>query len=192
MSERDELHQLREANPQPVTLLSSSIEARLRARIEEKIMNDTTQTKPFWDKWQAAVAGVVLAGAAAFAFISLAQQLPTPSGPSVPLGNAMAMCADMESVGGLAAREFAFDGTVTAIDGDQATFTINESFGGVDSNEVTLEAAGLVENSEALLGGPGLEIGGRYLVAGDENFAWSCGFTQTYSEATAAEWRAER
>jgi hypothetical protein len=33
-------------------------------------------------------------------------------------------------------------------------------------------------------------VGDRYLVSGDDDIAWSCGYTQVYDEATAAEWAA--
>jgi hypothetical protein len=42
----------------------------------------------------------------------------------------------------------------------------------------------------ALEGGPLLIVGDRYLVSGDGNIAWSCGYTQVYDAATAAEWAA--
>ena len=40
------------------------------------------------------------------------------------------------------------------------------------------------------VGGPSLVVGHRYLVAGDDHFAWACGFTQAYDAAVAAQWSA--
>jgi hypothetical protein len=34
-----------------------------------------------------------------------------------------------------------------------------------------------------------LAPGTRLLVSGDGGFAWSCGFTQPYDDATASQWR---
>jgi hypothetical protein len=93
----------------------------------------------------------------------------------------------MASMGGLQARDFAFGGTVTAIEGDQVTFSIDESFIGPD-DQVTLSAPELTGETAIMLGSPALEIGSRYLVAGDNNTVWTCGFTQTYSTELAADW----
>jgi len=83
-------------------------------------------------------------------------------------------------------RDFAFDGTVTAVDGDRVTFTVNSSFIGDASGSVTLTAPDTSQT--ALEGGIPLEQGGRYLVSGDDGIVWGCGFTQAYSDAAAAEW----
>jgi hypothetical protein len=45
-------------------------------------------------------------------------------------------------------------------------------------------------NVVALEGGPQLVVGSRYLISGDETFAWSCGYSVVYDEATAATWAA--
>jgi hypothetical protein len=93
----------------------------------------------------------------------------------------------------LQARDFAFDGTVTAISGNQATFTVNDGFWGVDDGaSVTLVADLMIGDQDvvALEGGPMLVVGDRYLVSGDENVAWSCGYTLVYDEVTAATWAA--
>ena len=71
-------------------------------------------------------------------------------------GGAAGICLAY-SVEELANRDFAFDGTLTALDGDQATFTVNESFIGDESGSVTLTAPDFSQTS--------LE-GGVELVAG--------------------------
>jgi hypothetical protein len=57
---------------------------------------------------------------------------------------------------------------------------------------VTLTAGiGMLEESGvALDGGPLLVIGERYLISGDQPFAWTCGYSVVYDPATAAEWAA--
>ncbi len=79
-------------------------------------------------------------------------------------------------------------GKVTAIAGDQVTFDVIETFVGEVSDEVTLTASGMTGTSVTSAGGPNLSVGERYLVAGDGEFAWACGFTQPYDDAIAAEW----
>ena len=101
-------------------------------------------------------------------------------------GGAAGICLAY-SVEELANRDFAFDGTVTAIDGDQATFTVNESFIGDMSGSVTLTAPVSSEDI-SFEGGTELVQGERYLVSGDDGIVWGCGFTQPYSETLAAEW----
>ena len=86
-------------------------------------------------------------------------------------------------------RDFAFDGTVTAVDGDQATFTVNESFTGDLSGSVTLTAPVSSEDI-SFEGGTELVQGERYLVSGDDGIVWGCGFTQPYSDSLATEWAA--
>ena len=101
----------------------------------------------------------------------------------------MGMCLAF-SMEELRARDFAFDGTVTAINGTQATFAVNDGLWGVaDGTSITLAADLMVGEPEvvALEGGPVLVVGERYLITGDETFAWSCGWSRVYDEATAAE-----
>ena len=75
------------------------------------------------------------------------------------------------------------------LDGNQVTFAVNHWFreGRHGGATVTVTADGMTSES-GLLGGPGLVVGGRYLVTGEDEFAWSCGFTQYWNESTAADW----
>jgi hypothetical protein len=80
-----------------------------------------------------------------------------------------------------------FDGTVTAIEGDQVTFEIVTGWKGVDGS-VTLTAPG---TSVALTGPmPDFEVGGRYLVTAAGGNVNGCGYTLAYDAATAATWAA--
>lgn len=106
-------------------------------------------------------------------------------------GGGMALCIEMYDLTTLGGRQTAFDGTVKAVDGDKVTFTVNEAYRGVQGAEVTLEGAGTIGGMTSVGGdaNTSLEPGTRLLVAGDDGFAWSCGFTQPYDPAVAAEWK---
>jgi hypothetical protein len=138
-------------------------------------------------QWTIAASGVALAGVLVAALALGGTAAPPPQTGNG--GGATGMCIQF-SPEELAARDFAFDGTVTAVNGDQATFTINTAFWGVSGSEVTLTAGiGMIEESGvALDGGPLLVIGERYLISGDDTFAWTCGYSVVYDEATAAQW----
>jgi hypothetical protein len=83
--------------------------------------------------------------------------------------------------------DIVFDGTVTAVDGDQVTFDVNEAWKGVDGN-VTLTAPDV---DVALVGPmPEFEVGGRYLVTAAGSTINACGYTLDYDAATAAAWAA--
>lgn len=127
----------------------------------------------------------------------------------VPLASA-AMCVESYDLDTLANRDVAFDGTVTSLDGDQVTFSVHKWFTDGSGNETTLNSNGLGGGATApldgsvdettldsndltsggitSLGGPGLEEGQRYLVAGSGEFVWACGFTMTYDTAIANQW----
>jgi len=108
--------------------------------------------------------------------------------PPASGGPVSASCVELYSLPTLAKRSWAFDGTVSAISGDQATFTVNTWFRGGSSNSVSLTATGMTGASITSAGGPTLVVGQRFLVAGEETFAWPCGFTQPYDAAVAAQW----
>jgi hypothetical protein len=92
------------------------------------------------------------------------------------------------SLGTLPNRDFAFDGTVTATSGENVTFAVNQRFGGSGPATVTLKAPGMAGTAITSAGGPNLTVGERFLVAGDDDFVWGCGFTQTYDPAVASQW----
>lgn len=110
------------------------------------------------------------------------------------------MCAFVYSLDTLADREMAFDGTLREIvpgeeptdtsDGTPARgrFEVHRWFTGGSGAEVTVIADGLgigaVTPGESLTG----DVGDRMLVAGDENNAWGCGFTQPYDARVAEDW----
>jgi hypothetical protein len=137
----------------------------------------------------------VLVGGITFALTNANQPEVLPvAGPddagSEPISpdGGMAMCIEMYSLETLPNREFAFDGTVTAIEGDDITFAVEEAFAGDVGRDITLQGATglsaiIVDNPTAVA------VSDRLLVSGDDGFVWGCGFTQPYDAATADAWR---
>ncbi len=69
--------------------------------------------------------------------------------------------------------ELAFRGTVTAVDGDQATLAVDTWYLGGPADEVSV--TGPAEGDTARLGGVPLEDGGTYLVSASDGIVRSCG-----------------
>lgn len=185
----DPLDQLRSADPVHSSPAPSDSKARVWARIEEVTMEDTRQGSRRTAVWGGVLAAAAVAGVAAFALLLNPGGGADPS-PTDGAGPGIGSCVETYSLDTLGNREFAFDGTVTAIDGDTATFEVNEVFvGGLAAGEsVTLNAGVMTGTAITSAGGENLAVGERYLVAGDDEFAWACGFTQPYDDAVAAEW----
>ena len=80
--------------------------------------------------------------------------------------------------------------TVTAIRGDEVTFSVRTRYRGPAIADPTLVATGMTGTSITPGGGPTLTVGKRYLVAGEDRFVWGCGYTQPYDPAVAADWAA--
>ena len=110
--------------------------------------------------------------------------------PGGSIGTGSAACVEQYSPTTLANRSFAFDGSVSAIDGEQVTFTIGTAYRGAAGGTITLDAPGMTGTAITSAGGPNLAVGERYLVAGDDHFVWACGYTQPYDAAVGAEWAA--
>lgn len=189
--EPDPLDALRDENPVDVDRLSSASLARIRARVREDVMTEhATRPRRLRPAGIAALAGAAVVGAVALAF-AFRGGAAIPSGqPGSSIGTGSAMCVEQYSPATLANRTFAFDGTVSDVEGDRVTFTVNDAYRGADDPQVTLDAPGMTGTSITSAGGPSLQIGERYLVAGDDHFVWACGFTQPYDAAVADEWAA--
>lgn len=185
--EPDPLEALRAANPVSDVSLPPASLARIRARVyEEPLTISHTRT---WGWTPLRRAGIGLGAVAALALVlfvgSGAGAGLHPGGTSGPLS---AMCVEQYDLASLLNRTFAFDGTVTAIEGDTVTFAVNAAYRGVSGGSVTLDAPGMTGTAVTSAGGPRLGVGGRFLVAGDATFAWACGFTQPYDAGVAAAW----
>lgn len=182
----DPLDELRRANPATQRRSPPDSKARVWARIQEVIVESNSK-RPV-GRGTALALGLGSVAAAGIAALALALNPGGTPAPSGGPGPAIGSCVETYSANTLANRDFAFDGTVTAIDGDQVTFAVNERFAGSASDQVSLTATGMTGTSVTSAGGPTLSVGERYLVAGDDTFAWACGFTQAYDPAVAAEW----
>ena len=108
--------------------------------------------------------------------------------PEGSIGTGSASCVEPYSTTAITHRTFAFDGTVSAINGEQVTFTVGIAYRGAAGPTITLDAPGMTGTTITSAGGPNLAVGERYLVAGDDHFVWACGYTQPYDAAVAAEW----
>lgn len=187
-TEQDPLDALRAADPIDVELLSSASLARIRARVREDVMNTPAPRRVSWRPRLIGLAGVAAAAAVALALTFGGRGQAPVTGPGGSIAPGAATCVEPYTKAALANRAFAFDGTVSAIDGERVTFSIGRSFKGASGATITLDAQGMTGTTITSAGGPTLAVGGRFLVAGDDRFAWGCGYTQPYDDAVAAEW----
>ena len=197
---RDPIDRLHAADPVRADDVPDASLARVSARIQEHIVTDIQHTstaapnrRPF-----ALLGGLAVAGALALA-IAFGSNLgapapgggpiaanPTPSENPAAGGGGMASCL-MYDPATLPTFDIVFDGTVTAVDGDQVTFDVNEGWKGADGS-ITLTAP---DTSVALLGEmPDFQVGGRYLVTAAGSNINACGYTLDYDADTAAAWAA--
>ena len=175
--------------------------ARVSARVQEHIVTDTRRSPilPPTRGPLVVIGGLALAGAVALA-VALGYNLgtpapagggpvavnPTPTPDPAAGGGGMASCL-MYDPATLPTFDIVFDGTVTAVDGDQVTFDVNTGWKGADDS-ITLTAP---DTDIALLGPmPDFKVGGRYLVTAAGPNINSCGYTLDYDAATAADWAA--
>lgn len=213
----DPLDELRRSDPAPLQDVPAASLARVRARTQEVIKMEQQRQRAPWRLAagvSAAVAALALVAivalpgnrsgtqptASAVAVVAtspsrLATAQPKPSAvpagsPTAPAGGGggLASCVEQYSIDTLKKRQFAFDGTVASIAGDEVTFGVNKSYKGNTGDRVTLTATGMTGTTITSAGGPTLAVGKRYLVAGEDHFAWGCGFTQDYDAGVAASW----
>lgn len=187
--EPDPLDELLAADPVDADRLSSASLARIRAR-KEDVMTTPTRRLPWGTRTLGLGAGVAAVAAIALV-VALGGRGSAPGiTPGGSVGTGSAACVEQYSPTTLANRSFAFDGTVSAIDGEQVTFTVGTAYRGAAGGTITLDAPGMTGTAITSAGGPNLAVGERYLVAGDDQFVWACGYTQPYDAAVAAEWAA--
>ena len=206
---RDPIDRLRAADPVQADDVPDASLARVSARVQEHIVNDTRRTPilPPTRGPLAVIGGLALAGAVALA-IAFGSGLGTPAPSGGPVAVVPTPSADPSTdptidpiAGGgggaascirydpaiLSSFDIAFDGTVTAIKGDQVTFDVQTAWKGADGS-ITLTAP---ESNIAITGpAPEFAIGGRYLVSAAGSTINSCGYTLDYDAATAAAWAA--
>jgi hypothetical protein len=195
----DPIDRLRAADPVRAEDVPDASLARVSARIQEHIMTDVRRNPSAPRRGPLAlIGGLAAAGALALAVVfgsgfgapapsagPIAAN-PTPTENPAAGGGGMAMCLAYDPAN-LPTMEIVFDGTVTAVDGDQVTFDVNEGWKGAKGS-ITLTDP---DTSVALLGAvPDFEVGGRYLVTASGSDINACGYTLDYDAETAAEWGA--
>lgn len=124
----------------------------------------------------AAVTVLVLAVGAGLAFLG-GDGAPVASAPlelTAGGGDTMMSCIafspeELEKV-----AEIAFEGTVTSVEGDTVTLTVDSWFRGGDATEVVLNAP---QGLEALIGAIPLEVGNQYLITAQGGNVNYCGFS---------------
>ena len=196
---RDPIDRLRAADPFPADDVPDASLARVSARVQEHIVTDQRRTPilPPTRGPLAVIGGLAIAGAVALA-IAFGSGLGTPAPTGGPVaanptpsenpaaGGGMASCL-MYDPANLPTFDKVFDGTVTAVEGDQVTFDVNTGWKGAEGS-VTLTAPNV---DIALVGPmPEFKVGSRYLVTAAGSTINACGYTLDYDAATAAAWAA--
>ena len=195
----DPIDRLRAADPMRADEVPDASLARVSARIQEHVMTDIQHTSTSAQSRRPVVlfGGLALAGAFALAIAfgsgfgvqapaGPVAANPTPSSDPGSGGGGMASCIVYDPAI-LPTFDIVFDGTVTAVNGDQVTFDVNEGWKGADGS-ITLTAP----MAEIALTGPmpDFAVGGRYLVTAAGSNINSCGYTLDYDASTAADWAA--
>ena len=140
--------------------------------------------------WALGAAAAAIAIVAAGAFVVAGNDDDSndqvASGPPLELDlapqDAMAMCLAFDTAI-LADAPVAFEGTVSAVDGDVVTLDVDRWFTGGDAAQVTLHAP---QGMEALIDGIAFEVGGQYLISATDGAVNYCG----YSSVSTPEMRA--
>ncbi len=212
----DPLDRLRVADPMRADDVPSASLARVSARIQEHIMaDDRTRTATRRSPRTIVLGGAVAAAGALVLAVALGlgggskapgpvavvpSSNPTvapsvapsqhPSGaPSVGPktgGGGVASCIRYDP-SLLSNFDSVFDGTVTAVDGQQVTFNVTKAWKG-STGSVTLT------NPPGTIGitgpAPTFDVGARYLVSASAGNIASCGYSLPYDATTAASWAA--
>lgn len=195
-NDQDPIELLRRSNPVDAERLPSANLARIRARVQENVMTDI---QPDADRGLPArrrrlavgLVGVTAVAAAALFVFRPGGSAPgvTPSDGGDGAGGAggAASCIrfDLEI---LAQQELAFDGTVTAVHGEDVTFAVGTWYHGSGEASITLTEPGLGGGLTSIGTLVNFEVGGRYLVSGSGGILTSCGYSQAYDDAAAADW----
>lgn len=187
--EPDPLDELLAADPLADRLSSASL-ARIRARVSEDVMTTPARRLPWRARTLGLGAGVAVLGALALVLAFGGRGAAPGITPGGSIGTGSASCVEPYSQTAITHRTFAFDGTVSAVNGEQVTFTVGTAYRGAAGGTITLDAPGMTGTTITSAGGPNLAVGERYLVAGDDHFVWACGYTQPYDATVAAEWAA--
>jgi len=165
---------------EPVTSPSS------RHRLERIMSVDTGHTASPTQTGQKRLRLQVAAGLAVLiAVVAVGANLGSSTPPlelALTPDDAMASCLPFE-VAFLAEMPVAFEGTVTGVEGETVTLTVDRWFKGGEASEVNLVSQA---GSVALIGGVDLAVGGQYLITATDGVVNACG----YSSESTPEMRA--
>ena len=199
----DPLERLRAADPVRSDDVPDASLARISATLQEHIVSvprDPNRIPPT-RRPLAWAGGLAIAGALALAVAvgtgnlggqpsapvgNVPVESPTPNESQNPAagGGEAASCLVYDPAN-LPTFDVVFDGTVTAVDGDQVTFDVNQDLKGA-GDSITLTVP---EVNVAIQGPlPDFEVGGRYLVTAFGDTINACGYTLDYDAATAEAW----
>jgi hypothetical protein len=163
---------------EPLTSESSQnlLERIMSTQVTEQPPDTPEKKSSRWLVGVAAATALVVAVGGAIALTGGGED-PVASGPPLELNaggeDPMAMCI-VFSVEELAKAPVAFEGTVTSVEGETISLTVDEWFKGGDGGQVVLHApAGM----EALIGGVPFEAGGQYLITAYDGNVNYCGFS---------------
>jgi len=184
----DELRQrLARKDPMHSGVPTESTTEESSRELLEQIMSTPTKernaprSKPLkpWLIATTAVAALILAVAAG---LGLANDEGTPTiADKAPIAldagteDLMAICMMFSPEELARTADLAFEGTVSAVDGNTVTLSVDNWFlGGDDATEVALDAP---QGMEALIGGIPFEVGGQYLISAVDGTVNYCGFS---------------
>lgn len=192
-TDQDPIELLRRSNPVNVDQLPSASLARIRARVQENVMTDIQSGADRDRPVRRGLLPLGVAGVTALAALALIVGGPKGTAPVASPsdggggGGAIGSCIRFE-LEILAQQELAFDGTVTAVDGEAVTFAVANWFRGSGDASVTLTEVGLGSGAVTSVPIVDFEVGGRYLVSGAGGIVTGCGYSQPYDDAAAADW----
>lgn len=177
---------------------------RLRSELAQSVSRRQDRRAPaVWWKTRSAVMAAAAAGVIGVGTISAVVLTGGPSdGPSGSTdgrggGTVLGSCAEPFSVESLAARGFAFDGTITEVvppadpeavgpaAAAEVVFEVHRWYAGGGGDTITLKTYELPGVISSVEGSLDLSVGSRLLASGDDVFLWSCGFSMPWTEASA-------
>lgn len=165
---------------EPVTSPSSRHRLERIMSVDTGLTANPTQSGPKRLRLQVAAGLAVL-----IAVVAVGANLGSSAPPlelALTPDDAIASCLQFD-VAILAGMPVAFEGTVTGIEGETVTLSVDRWFKGGEASEVNLISSA---GSVALIGGVNFEMGGQYLITATDGTVNACGF----SAASTPEMRA--
>ncbi len=170
-------------SPRAAELMERAMQTSTDAEPDVDLPRSRPGRRPAW--WAAGIAAVAAVAAAVFVFGGSPVPSRPPDGGGSPGGNdattlALSLPATPEArcrafdVAVLRTMQVAFEGTVTATDGEQTTLTVDRWFTGGDADRVRIDVPD-GRTSESL----GIEFrsGARYLVTATDGTVNGCGYS---------------